>query len=233
MPGEGFERGRGQVSAPEDRVPRVPRAVAVGIYIVVSVGTLALLVLHTLKVRGVAVDTTSLGLLALLVIIPLAPYIRRISAGPVSAEIGTREARELRRTAADLPLVTRRTQLSAPTPTSEPTIDELIARDPPLGLAKLRIELEQELRRLYYRGDTTPALGRQPSLSQMTRTLRERQVLPPEIAGPLEDVIGLANRAVHGAYVAPDAAGEIADVGLRVLALLGSMPPSAADKQDI
>lgn len=43
--------------------------------------------------------------------------------------------------------------------------------------------------------------------------------------GLFRDVTALANRAVHGEYVAPDDAREIADVGIRLLHVL----PAAAE----
>jgi hypothetical protein len=189
-------------------------------YVLVFVTTVAVLIAHTLKVDAVQVDTTTLGLLALLLLVPLAPYIKRLSAGGVEAEIGEREAQQLQAAAADLP--------PQPEPQAEvsmeaPTVQELINRDPPLGLAKLRIDLERELRALYLRhvGDGRRRVGL--SLGLMTRELVDRRVVPLEIANPLNEVTQLANRAVHGEYVPRDVAEEIADVGLRVLNALRLM----------
>jgi hypothetical protein len=188
-------------------------------YVVVPIVILLLLVLHTLKLHGVDIDTTSLGLVALLLLAPLAPYVRRLSAAGVEAEIGPQEARELRASAAELPAPA---QLTPEVAAEAPTIQELIDRDPPLGLANLRIELEREVRTLYE--NTVPDAARPGmSLSFMTRELQKRQVLPPEIAAPLADVTALANRAIHGEYVQPDVAADIASVGLRLLNALQLM----------
>ena|GEM_PF-4056624 len=54
----------------------------------------------------------------------------------------------------------------------------------------------------------------------MTRELMQNDALPQEIAAPLQDILGLANRAVHGEYVQREAAEEIAEVGVRVLKAL-------------
>lgn len=195
-----------------------------GIYVIGPALTIGLIALHTLKVEGVQVDPTTLGLLGLLMLMPLAPHIRRLSAGGVEAEIGPGDARRLQAAAADLP---SGTAVGVEPLAEAPTIEELIARDPPLGLAKLRIDLEREVRRLYLR-DGRNASRRGMSLGVMARELRNRQQLPPEIYAPLEDVNVLANRAVHGEYVAPEVAREIAQVGRRVLAalwILASEPP--------
>jgi len=63
----------------------------------------------------------------------------------------------------------------------------------------------------------------------MTRELVREQALPREIAAPLQDVVGLANRAVHGEYVQREAAEEIAEVGVRVLAALQTLEDRPAD----
>src|SRR3954471_8818275 len=73
------------------------------LYVVVVVLAIALLVAHSFKWDKVAVDTTSLGLLALILLIPLAPRIRRLSAGGFEAEIGPKDAQQLQASASDLP----------------------------------------------------------------------------------------------------------------------------------
>jgi hypothetical protein len=215
-----------KVQGPEKPL-RMPGWVAVSAYVSVLLATLFLLVAHTFNIGDITVDTTTLGLLAVLLLLPLAPRIRRVSAGGVEAEIGPREAQRLQAAAAELP------PAPAPTveqPSSAPTVQELIQRDPPLGLAKLRIDLEREVRDLYTR-ELRDTPRRPLSLGPMTRELSARGVLPPEVVAPLMDVYGLASRAVHGEYVPRDVAEEIADVGLRLLSALrdlnDSSPPSS------
>lgn len=187
------------------------------IYFILAVLTIALLVAHSLKWEKVRVDTTSLGLLAILLLIPLAPRIRKLSAGGVEAEIGPDDAQQLQESASDLPP----SQADSPAyPPTAPTILELVDRDPPLGLARLRMDLEQEVARLYER-TFTDQRGRRPvGVWAMTRRLSDENVLPPEVAGPLMDVLPLANRAVHGEFVPGEVAEEIARIGIRVLEAL-------------
>jgi hypothetical protein len=45
-------------------------------------------------------------------------------------------------------------------------------------------------------------------------------VLSAPVASALRDVIGLANRAVHGEYVEPEAGQELATLGLRLVSEL-------------
>ena len=190
----------------------VPRRIAICLYVGVPVATTALLIVHTVGLSGTTVDTTTLGLLVLLLLVPLAPHVTRLSAGGVEAEIGRQDAKRLQEAAAELPPTSLAT---GATSAAAETISELIERDPPLGLAKLRIELESELRRLLSARDSDASS--RASLGAMARQLTDLGVLSPEITEPLADVATLANRAIHGEYVPSDVAADIGAVGLRVL----------------
>jgi hypothetical protein len=229
--GEGPELTDGSKDTGDHGTLSVPYRLALLIYLVTAIAAVALLVAHTFRAAGVTVDTTSLGLLAILLVVPLATYIKSISAGPFKAEIGEREARKLTAQAAGLP-ATRELigPAAAAIATDELTINELIMRDPNLALAKLRLEIEQELRRLYYEGGgPVSGVTRVVPIRRMIQELERRQILPPGLASPLDDVVSIANRAVHGASVDREAAREIADVGERVLAALRSIPTPGVD----
>jgi hypothetical protein len=191
-----------------------PIALARLIYAFVGLAAAVLLVIHTATGPDApTVDTTSLGLLALLLLLPLAPYITHLRAAGFEAEIGPRELFDLRRSASDLPRAQR-----APAeedPGEGLGVEELTARDPQLGMAKLRMDLEAELRRVYRAriGEPRRGLGLAPMASELSAD----GVLPPEVAAPLREASTLANRAIHGEYVAQESAEEIAQVGLRVL----------------
>jgi hypothetical protein len=207
---------RGSNAASDGEQTQVPPFLRKFSYGFVSFAAAALLALHTIGISSLEIDTTSLGLLALLLLVPLAPNIRRLSAAGVEAEIiGFDEARRLQASASGLPSTAKQEEEGS----VDPEIEDLIERDPPLGLAKLRIELESELRRLC----TAHAPEIQPrglSLGAMAGELKVRKVLSDEIAKPLSKVSTLTNRAVHGEYVPPEVAAEIGQVGLRVLAAL-------------
>jgi hypothetical protein len=201
------------------RYQAVPAWLPRAAYVSVALAAAFLLAAHSFKWDAVTVDTTSLGLLALLLLVPLAPYVTRLKAGGVEAEIGPREAQLLQAAAADLPPVPKEDDVYV---LDAPSLEELIQRDPPLGLARLRMDLEREVRRLYEK-HVPHGARRGLALGMMTRELGHQNVLPPEIAAPLAEVASLANRAVHGEYVQREAAEEIADVGLRVLNALRLM----------
>lgn len=190
------------------------------IYGFVAVAAVALLVANTFSCGDCwNVDTTSLGLLAILLLLPLAPYITSLRAGEYEAKIGQTDAQRLQESASDLPLARPETREGAP------TVMELIERDPRLGLAKLRIDLEQEVRRIYA-ASVPGAAKRGLSLGMMIRELLREDVLPPDVAGPLQEVNDIGNRAVHGEYIQTEIAEEVANVGLRVLTALRDLDPA-------
>jgi xanthosine utilization system XapX-like protein len=190
------------------------------LYLFVALVTVGLLIAHTfLESESPRVDTTTLGLLGLLLIVPLAPYITKLRAGELEAQIGLVDAQRLRLQAGELPTGAPQEDHAATQPSDELGVIELTERDPPLGLAKLRMDLERETRRIYQQRLPHPA-RRGLGLGMMVRELINADVLPREIAAPLQDVLGLANRAVHGEYVQREAAEEIAEIGVRVLEAL-------------
>jgi hypothetical protein len=209
--------------------PGVPDWLPPVLYVFVAAATAVLLIAHTsFESACPPVDTTTLGLLGLLLIVPLAPYVTKLRAGELEAQIGLVDAQRLRSQAGELPHVPdadRETEQ----PQDELGVIELTERDPPLGLAKLRMDLERETRRIYQQRIPRPAV-RGLALGMMVRELVREEALPREIAAPLQDVLGLANRAIHGEYVQREAAEEIAEVGVRVLEALEALevPPEDA-----
>jgi hypothetical protein len=150
----------------------------------------------------------------LILLVPLLELIRKIRIGEFEAEIQPREVAQAKaKISVDLPP-------EAPTPdsTEEPyrELTELVHQDPQLGMAKLRIELETWLRRLYraLHDDEPP---RRVGMTQLVRTLSEENVLAPEVAAAIRDILPLANRAAHGETVRPQDAEVLARLGVRVL----------------
>jgi hypothetical protein len=221
MPDQGLDPNKPDAPPSVPKPLPMPAWVPKATYIVVLMLTVLVLVAHSLKLEAIQVDTTTLGLLALLLLVPLAPYITRLKAGGVEAEIGERDAQRLQAAASELPSTSSGDGADAEDDAA-PTLAELIRRDPPLGLAKLRIDLEREIRQLYLTEVENP-MRRGFSLGPMIRELVKHRVLPPEISYPLIEVNELCNRAVHGEYVPRDVAEEIADVGERLLHELRSM----------
>jgi hypothetical protein len=103
------------------------------------IGILAslLLVLHVLRVEFIRVDWITIVLVGVLLLLPLITSIRRV----FEAEIGQEEVEAVRVKVAP--------ELDHPTPTSDDALIALVSQDPRLGLAKVRIDLEEAVKALY------------------------------------------------------------------------------------
>jgi hypothetical protein len=168
---------------------------------------------HVVKWDAVRVDSVSLILLGLLFLIPFADLIRKVKFGEFEAEIGKEEvAKAQAKVAVELASPTERNTLA-----SEDIVRQLLREDPRLALAKVRIELEEALKRLYSATAELTPDWRRMSLGRIIDSLVQQEVLSGSIASALRDVMTLANRAVHGERVEPGAAEELAFLGVRLV----------------
>lgn len=110
--------------------------------------------------------------------------------------------------------------LGTPNEKHEPPMFAMIAKeDPNLALASLRIEIEKRLLAIAAKhGLATERQG----VSILLRHLKESKVLSNEQASVLQDVIGLLNRAVHGADIGQQEAQWAIEIGPSLLAGLDS-----------
>jgi hypothetical protein len=187
------------------------------IQVVVFVVAAGLLAMHSLKWERPHVDTTSLALLGFLVVTPLLERITRIRFGDFEAEIARDEVRRARAKVED--------EL-APAPEDgkarslEDEIRELVQRDPQLALAKVRIELEDVIKRLHFLAVPNQSPTRYQSLVRRVDDLARLEVVSPTLRGAVRDVLSLANRAIHGERVEHGAAEDLALLGVRLVAEL-------------
>jgi hypothetical protein len=93
---------------------------------------------------------------------------------------------------------------------------ELVGEDNSLALAKLRMDLERELRRIaeYIGIDLSE---RRMILSNITQELESKKVLPAEWSYALRDIIDVCNRAVHGFEVPTETAATVVRTGNELL----------------
>lgn len=181
----------------------------------VILSALALLVAHISKWDKLQVDTIALALLGLILIVPLMDFVRKIRIGEFEAEIAPREvARARAKVSSDLATGPRQQGWGTERYSS---VIELARQDPQLGLAKLRIDLEQSLRALHSFGDHGGQRRRSAGLGRLAEDLARRGQISPQLAAALRDVIPLVNRAIHGEYVRTQDAGELAVLGTQLL----------------
>jgi hypothetical protein len=177
---------------------------------VVGVAAAGLLLLHTLQWRAITVDTTTLALLGLIAIVPFLEYVRKIKIGGFEAEIDPHEVKRVQEQAADALIE------SPPTAEIKPfkaQVLELVRRDPQLGLAKIRIEVERVLRLMYDRIAPKTHQRRHLTIPRMVEVVQHHELVSSEIAAALREVTTLANRAVHGEHISMEDALSVAEVG--------------------
>lgn len=149
---------------------------------------------------SIIVDNTTLILLVIILASPFVAAVRKVKFGEFEADIQSDEVNQVaKRTKEALPTdASSKVLIQEPSDTATAII-ELVETDPVVALAKLRIELETRLRRLYHvahRGP--PTRQRSVSLIRMVRQLDALHVFDPAFGASLLDVIGICNRAIHG-----------------------------------
>jgi hypothetical protein len=188
-------------------------------YVLLALIMLGLLAGHVFFPRRIRVDTPTIGLLILLVLLPLVDRIEVLKGGGVEARLraARREARRVRARADALPA-----------PEREPvervrTEEELLRQldDPSKLLALDRLELERSLLSLAERRDIP--LQQRPNIRMLARQLAARGVIGQETLSLIDDVLPLLNQAVHGYEVDWDLALLVHDAAVKLRSYLDSL----------
>jgi hypothetical protein len=109
------------------------------------------------------------------------------------------------------------------------TLRDTFVLDRALALAKLRIELERELRRIAAESRLTPP-NRVMGAGELLRLLTEASVLDDQaLVAAVGEVLRVANAALHGATVSEEAASRVIAVGSSLVALLEATHGKGAD----
>ena len=102
------------------------------------------------------------------------------------------------------------------------SLGQLVGSDNSLALAKLRMELERELRHIAYNHQTDIS-SRPLGVTGIAQELISRKILPPTWLGALKEITVVCNRAVHGTEVPDDIAASVVRVGGQLLEQLRSV----------
>jgi hypothetical protein len=196
----------------------VARSRAFSIFFIVV--TLALLILHTFFNGTAHIDNTSVFLLLVIVLIPYLPWITRIKFGGFEAEIGRDEIREIEKN-----LENSEQQPSADSAPDEELnrIRETALSDPAVAFLKIRIAIERRLRSLLTIYLPNHTRRNYLSIRQSIEELRIANVIDDQLASALLDVVGVANRAVHGESVSRQNLDSMIDLSLRAIHSLDSL----------
>lgn len=112
----------------------------------------------------------------------------------------------------------RRERRQSPTPWG-PSTDDLLEEDPALALAKLRIDLEGELRRIA-QVRKLPLETRHAPIHQLADALLLARLLDPDQDRSLNSVLQDCSAAIHGTDMTAEAAATVIESGTRLLGTL-------------
>lgn len=101
-------------------------------------------------------------------------------------------------------------------PAWERSTEALMAEDPTLALAKIRIEIEREVRRIAFEA----SLPTHMSLSGLLTGLSKLHILPSPLQRILHDILPALNRAVHGMEIEREQAQEVLLLGGDLISFL-------------
>ena len=102
------------------------------------------------------------------------------------------------------------------------SLGQLVGSDNSLALAKLRMELERELRHIAYNNQTDIS-ARPLGVTRMAEELVSRKILPATWLGALKEITHVCNQAVHGTEVPDNIAASVVRVGGQLLEQLRSV----------
>lgn len=179
---------------------------------IVFICVVILLICHTFNLGNITIDTTTIALLLLVLIIPFFDLIRKIKYGDFEAEI---DPREVDRTITKVNIEYSPT--AAPEESTDNEILLLVQSDPQLGLAKLRIEIEKTLSLLLSQRKEPIHTIRSQSIIKTLTELQKNGTIPVELASALRHILPLINRAVHGHYIRQEDANKVALIGVPLL----------------
>src|SRR2546426_5199987 len=178
---------------------------------------LGMLLAHTFSFNVVKVDNTSIILLLVIFLSPFISAITKIKYGDFEAEINPKEVQKIKNE-----LSAQAMNANEPAQNSEieetiNSISTLVESDPILALAKLRIELEKALNRLFRMTHKEDKLKRVASPMQLIHKLSSEEILPKDIARTTREVISICNRAIHGEDIRKQDAESVVESGASLL----------------
>lgn len=181
--------------------------------------SIVLLIAHTFSIAKIKVDSTSIILLAILLLSPFISALKKIKVGDFEAEIDTKEIKKIKEEVENrLPVKEDNLKIGYQFEITIENIKQLAKTDRILALAKLRIELEKSLNRLYQLNNLSSKNNKmQLPLGRLVYELTNKDIISQDVAASIRDVTSICNRAIHGEDVRVDDAMSIIDIGASLL----------------
>lgn len=139
--------------------------------------------------------------------------IKKISGGGLSAEM-TDEVNEIARKVSEISPKDDRVERADKDILN---LESLAESDPPLALANVRVEIENQLQLLYktYLPERAGS-GRMLGPRSILESLQRRNIIESSLAAALQDIINVTNRSIHGQDISSQNALKLVDTANRV-----------------
>jgi hypothetical protein len=178
---------------------------------------IGMLAAHTFSLDRVKVDNTSIILLLVILLSPFISAIKRIKYGDFEAEIDPKEVKKIKDEVSAQAINASEPAQNLAIEKTINSIRALVESDPILALAKLRIELEKSLNRLFRMTNKEDKSKRAVSPMQLIHRLSSEEVMPKDIARTTREVMSICNRAIHGEDIRRQDAESVVESGASLL----------------
>ena len=173
----------------------------------------AMLFAHSFSSTIIKVDNTSIILLVVIALSPFISAITKIKIGDFEAEIDPEEVKRIKE---DVYKQASDADESMPNLEMDETVQsikQLVETDYILALAKLRIELEKVLSKLYRATHKEETVQRPQAAGQLIAKLSNSEIVPTDVARSTREVLSLCNRAIHGEEIRQQDAVSVVEAG--------------------
>ncbi|MFA5080515.1 MAG: hypothetical protein WC472_02725 [Candidatus Paceibacterota bacterium] len=174
-----------------------------------------LIIIHGLFNTLFLIDYTTVFLVLILVLSPYFSLIKKIKIGEFEAEISGKEIKVIEEKSDNL-IFKEGNQIK-----NDKMFEDLHAlaeNDIKLALAKVRMEIEDRIKFLeeVYLKEGFKKTGLKRAIEMLIR----KNVIDSSLGALLNDVVTVANRAIHGEYVSEENAFKIIDLAIKVMSEL-------------
>lgn len=189
---------------------------------ILATGIIALIFFHLIY-PSIAIDTTILGLFGLLILVCMIPFSKSIGlpgGGKIDLSDDLEEAKktvdEVEKESKQKPTPYR---FLSPSP-EDMTWIQIVKNDPNIGLAGLRIRIEENIRQLAKKNDI--AQSEIEPLGSLTKRLRQNEKLSLNEFLAIQQVTKICNKAVHAQDLSSRDVDLAVELGEDVLGILDS-----------
>lgn len=176
--------------------------------VLISLGALSIMLVHIFQPE-LSIDYITIALFVIIFIPWFTPFFKSLEL-PGGTKLEFQDFQRTGEEAGETGLLSEEVE----TEIQEYTFQTVADDDPNLALAGLRIEIENRLREL---AESKGLSSARKGAGLLLRELVDKRVITGKQRAVLEDIMGLLNKAVHGAEVDSGSADWAIDIGPRIL----------------